>query len=173
MRFLFYVAVAAVTLAGCGQQYTKQAHFEVRAVHPVEGQVNWNGEPFPGATVTFHPQGWKVDPGTREPSGDTGADGRFKLTTYQDGDGAPEGPYVVTVLYRKVVFPRDGNAYGPNLLPKEYESPETSGLKVEVVQGANVVPPLDLRGEFQSAPKAKQRKSNRKTSDEKKQETEE
>ena len=164
MRFLLCAVVAAVTLAGCRQ---KQAHFEHHEVHPVEGQVNWNGEPLQGATVTFHPLAWKADPGTREPYGVTGADGRFKVRTYKDGDGAPEGQYAITALYRKVEFPRDGNAYGPNLLPEQYESPETSDLKVEIVKGVNVVPPFDLRGEFQSTGKVKQRKGDRRPTNEK------
>jgi hypothetical protein len=130
-------------LVGCGQ---KQANFKQYALQPVEGQVIWKGKPLAEATITFHPDEWKPDPGTRAPRAETGADGRFKLSTYKEDDGAPQGKYTVTLLYRKHAVQRNGGMFGPNLLPKQYESPETSDLKVEIVEGANVVPPLDLGG---------------------------
>jgi hypothetical protein len=135
--------MAVVLLAGCGP---KIASFDRHAVQPVEGQVIWQGQPLAGALVTFHPKGWRTDPGTSAPSAETGPDGRYQLTTYKTGDGAPAGNYAITVVLRKPRASRSGSMFGPNQLPKQYESPETSGLEVEIVSGANTVPVLDLGG---------------------------
>lgn len=156
-RFPFCAVITTLVAAGCGP---KLAHFPHHDVQPVEGQVNWNGKPLAGALVTLYPQAWKSDPATGAPWAETAADGRFQLTTYSKGDGAPLGPYLITVHYRRTEFPRDGNAFGPNVLPKEYESPETSGLSVEIVKGLHVLPLLDLRGEFQKTGIVKKKKKN-------------
>jgi hypothetical protein len=152
----FCAGIVVLMLAGCGQ---KQAHFKQHAVQPVEGQVIWKGKPLADATVTFHPNGWKVDPGTAAPRAQTGDDGHFHLTTYETGDGAPEGKYTVTVLYRKHAVQRNGSMFGPNLLPEQYSSPATSGLEVEIAAGTNVVPPLDLGAEPESAANGAQKTS--------------
>lgn len=64
------------------------------------------------------------------------ADGSFTLTTYAGDDGAAEGDYQVTVMWRQ---PRS-DAYGkpgPNLLPPHYAKAESSGLTARVQPGCN------------------------------------
>jgi hypothetical protein len=141
MRFFFCAAVAALTLTGCG---AKVAHFASRAVSPVEGQFIWKGKPLEGASVVFYPVGWSLDPGTSNPAGLTGHDGRFKLTTYKTDDGAPPGKYAVTVVKR---VPGKSSMFGPNPLPKKYSSPNTTTWQVEIEEGKNVIPPFEVKGE--------------------------
>ena len=134
------IAVTALAAAGCGQ---KGPVIEKHEVYPVEGQVIWKKKPLAGAYVTFHPKGWKLHDSAPYPAAVTGEDGMYRLDTYGKGDGAPAGKYAITVTAPdrtvKTMSP-------PNLLPKEFSSPDTSGLEVEVANGANNVPPIDLGG---------------------------
>jgi hypothetical protein len=141
MKFLFFSAAMALLLAGCGQ---KVAHFDVRTLFPVEGQFTWNGKPVEGATVVFTPASWRLDPGTSNPAGLTGPDGRFKLTTYTKDDGAPAGKYRITVV--KKVPSTKGGMFAPNPLPEKYAGLNTTPLEVEVQEGKNELPAIELVG---------------------------
>jgi hypothetical protein len=44
----------------------------------------------------------------------------------------------------------------PNILPKQLSLAKTSGLEVEIVEGENVLPPLDLGGKPDPEEKGKQ-----------------
>jgi hypothetical protein len=142
MRLAFYVAIAALMVVGCGK---KGPSIQRHAVQPVEGQVIWKQTPLAGAYVTFHPRGWEEHAFSNNPAATTGPDGRYRLGTYSKDDGAPAGKYVITVTCPDH-SPTAPKMYPPNILPKQYSSPDTSGLEVEIVEGANVVPPLDLGG---------------------------
>jgi hypothetical protein len=132
--------LAALLAASCARDRRKPAF-------PVRGQVLYEGKPIPDALVIFHPLN---DPGPRamRPLGRVGADGRFTLTTYRAGDGAPAGDYAVTVTWQKDEdrqnVPAEERKDEPNLLPERYGRPETSGLRVHVGEGVNDFPPFRL-----------------------------
>ena len=103
-------------------------------VYPVSGQVLFAGRPLAEALVVFHPQ----DRTRRSLTAHTDSSGRFRLTTQRPGDGAPSGVYVVTIEYRDLVQEGDERSrVGPNRLPARYAQPERSGLRCEIVAGAN------------------------------------
>ena len=77
--------------------------------------------------------------------GRTGADGRFRLGTYDKTDGAPEGQYVVTVVHFPLVQTGSDSVPGPNRLPKKYASPATTDLCVQIAKGVTTLPPLVLK----------------------------
>jgi len=62
-------------------------------VHEVSGKVTLGGKPLTDAVVTFSPKG-------QYPAavGRTDSSGTFTLTTYEPGDGAAAGDYVVLVV---------------------------------------------------------------------------
>src|SRR5262245_51845438 len=66
------------------------------ALHPVPGTVIYKGAPIKRAVVVFHPVGGDLN--SQRPSGVTGEDGTFSLTTGVK-DGAPRGEYRVTVVW--------------------------------------------------------------------------
>ena len=76
---------------------------------------------------------------------DVAPDGSFAVSTYDGGDGAPEGEYVLTVQWYKPV--RQGNDLvgGPNVLPAKYASPRTSDVRITVAAGENHLKPILLR----------------------------
>jgi hypothetical protein len=61
----------------------------------IQGTVTLDGQPLPGATVTFLPS---KDTAGRIAAGRTESDGSFRLTTYKTDDGALRGQYQVTVV---------------------------------------------------------------------------
>jgi hypothetical protein len=128
------LAFAAVALGGCGGDGPQ--------LHPVSGKVTLNGAPVAGATVVFTPQG---DPNGPMPSGVTGDDGRFELTTHPHGKGAPAGEYAVVVTK----YPENAReqANPKNQLPAKYAAAGTSGLKRAVKAGGGEVEPIDLTGD--------------------------
>jgi hypothetical protein len=116
-----------------------------KPVYPVKGQVLVNGKPAANAQVLFHP----TDGASEElkPTGQTDDEGYFTLTSYKNGDGAPEGSYNVTVTWFRVG--RSGNQANAeiiryNALPLRYAKPTTSQLQASVSKGDNELPPLQL-----------------------------
>lgn len=116
------------------------------APQPVDGQVLFENKPAQHALVVFHPvQGGGDLP---RPRGQVGADGTFKLTTFETGDGAPPGEYAVTVEW----WLSPGSKANPagydqppvNRMPPKYAKVETSGLRVQVKEGKNTLEPFRL-----------------------------
>ena len=138
MRHVLCAAVLSAFLAGCGSQKNLPARY------PVSGQVLQSGKPIADAIITLHPSSPSPDV-TQCPIAYSDAEGRFSMTTFETGDGAPAGDYSVTVELRaprtvgeEVV--RDGR----NMLPIRYSRPESSKLTVQVTEGDNVIPPIDI-----------------------------
>jgi hypothetical protein len=129
-----------------------------RETAPVSGRVTYRGRPVEGALVTFVSGGANPVPAFDL----TDAEGRFKLTTYEDGDGAVLGPHGVAIVkatdggehdavllppgegnedeenFDSYVPPDDSSAPVPvikHLLPSKYSAPETSGLVATISQG--------------------------------------
>lgn len=82
-RFPVMLLLLLVPAIGCGQKGTV----------PLRGTVKLDGRPLTGATVYFLAQ----DGGGRDAVGTTDAEGVFRLSTYEPGDGALPGRYKVTV----------------------------------------------------------------------------
>ncbi len=112
-------------------------------MHPVRGQVLYNGKPVKGAQVVFHP----LEPqsvNVQKPLAYTDAEGRFSLMSERPGDGAPAGEYAVTVEQRERTAWGREEVKARNLLPTRYSQPKTSGLRFQVQPGENEMPPLHL-----------------------------
>lgn len=149
VRWVVAVALAAV-LAGCFSRSRP-------ATYPVSGTVTWKGRPVEGARVVFVPQ----DPGGQAAAGITDAQGRYRLTTFVEGDGALEGEYRVKVTKydirnptqaekqaylsiedeQKMRFAGDELPTPParNLLPKQYEDENSSGIVHKVPRQASTL----------------------------------
>ncbi|HVK17040.1 MAG TPA: hypothetical protein VM533_08825 [Fimbriiglobus sp.] len=109
-------------------------------VYPVSGQVLYAGKPAAGVHVYFNAAGGTPTP--VNPHAVTGPDGKFTLSTYADGDGAPEGSYQVLMTW-------------PPEVPEGAEPPDTdrlqgwygmahSKLTAQVKAGENTLPPFQL-----------------------------
>jgi hypothetical protein len=96
--------------------------------------------------VTLHPVVGSSKDAVR-PVGYADDNGYFALTSYQKGDGAPEGEYRVTVswlLATKVRGAAD-EYVTRNYLPARYSAADRSGLRVTIAKGNNDLPPFELQ----------------------------
>jgi len=101
----------------------------------VEGMALFDGKPAAGAKLTFHPL-YAVGGVKERPTAIVGSDGRFPVGTYAAADGAPVGPYVVTVEYRPSAAP--GKETAPpaeDIAPQAFRSRFTSILNYEAQNG--------------------------------------
>jgi hypothetical protein len=137
---LRYLVLAALVLlcCSCGSQR--------KAVYPTRGQVfAKNHQPAVGAFVIFHPVN-ASDSDPNKPRGYVEEDGSFRLTTYEQGDGAPEGEYVATIDWR----PPSATPFGPNKkgadkLAGRYSKAAESKFRFKVEKkSVNELPPIDL-----------------------------
>jgi hypothetical protein len=142
-RWIVLALVCALSGAGCGGS-------KFKTTYPARGQVLCDGKPVTGIKVVLISQE-DNDPLVR-PSGTVDADGRFELSTYASGDGAPAGSYTVTIM---APLPEPKGQAGtkaaskppaPPTLPvsARYSKPETSGLTVVVEAKDNELPPLTV-----------------------------
>jgi hypothetical protein len=120
-------------VTGCGPSRPKTA--------PVSGVVTLDGKPVAGASVMLTP-----DDGGRPALGESDAEGKFALATFEPGDGALVGKHHVTV--RKVEISgvqadRDGLSGQPMrggvrekwVIPKKYSNSKEWDHTVEVKSG--------------------------------------
>lgn len=99
---------------------------------PVTGEVYVDDQPAAGILVFCHPSdGIDVSQPTVT-QGITNAQGRFELTTYEAGDGAPLGEYRLTFTWQdfKVL---SASFSGPDKLKGRYDDPEKSEIRLQVV----------------------------------------
>jgi hypothetical protein len=150
MRWAIVVAGSCL-LAGCSAEMDG----ERRPTAAVTGRVTYRGQPVRDALVTFVSHG--ADP---VPAYDlTDMEGRFKLTTYEEGDGAVLGQHGVAISKPTAGDPEDAEPLPPgsgntdeedfdsyvptnddvsvvpvvrHLLPNKYSDPATSGLAATV-----------------------------------------
>jgi hypothetical protein len=99
--------------------------------YPVAAKLSVNSESPTGAVVVLHPRGGSVAESDR-PVAKVGPDGTLLVTTYDEGDGAPEGEYAVTVEWHKLVTQNGEPAPGPNVVAPEYASPESTPIRITV-----------------------------------------
>jgi hypothetical protein len=133
------VAVAATAyLAGCGESRP--------ATYPVEGVLRFeDGQPVPFGTVEFRSPAARVTA-----RGKVDERGRFRLTTFSDGDGAVAGEHqVIVVQYVSSAALQQGAvhtdpshashgsqvAHRAALVPRKYADYSTSGLTANVEAG--------------------------------------
>jgi hypothetical protein len=127
------LAALALLMSGCDSS-------GVGKTFPVAGKITVNGEALTTGTgyVLFRPDKTKGNDSPFEANGNVDKDGNYRLSTKTKG-GAPPGWYQIEVF---VSLPPAGvpqgkrtaaNAAPISLIDTKYNSVETSGLAVEVV----------------------------------------
>lgn len=97
-------------------------------------------QPLAHALVVLHP----VDATLKapKPRATTDGEGNFQLTTYETGDGAPQGEFIVTV---EQWLRDDPNEAPKNRLPSAFSRPDSSKIRIAITQSANALEPIRLR----------------------------
>ena len=137
---LGFALAALLGLPGCGDD-GKIGRY------PVNGSVSVDGKAAAGAVTFFCPVGGPPELQKLRPMGVTDTDGKFQLTSFEKGDGAPAGQYKVIIMWPKSGPPaQDGSVQmGPDRLQNRYMNLEKSQLTAEVKAGNNDLPPFDLK----------------------------
>jgi hypothetical protein len=135
---------AVMTVAGCGPSLPAGA----KPTHKTTVTVTYKGAPVEGATITF------LGPESTTAVGMTDAQGKAKMKTYVEGDGAIEGQHKVLISKVETVggapaADQDSPNYVPPVnvpppqvkyhVPQKYEAPGTSGLTADVKSGPNEI----------------------------------
>lgn len=113
-----------VGLTGCGGDNRP-------ATYPVSGQVIFKGGSSAGALIVFHPKEYSTEAEWGgKPFATADAEGKFRLSTYGQEDGAPAGEYGITIDLRGTAKePKlsigigDGEVSGKPLLKPKYSDP--------------------------------------------------
>jgi hypothetical protein len=138
-KFALLFLLGAVVLAGCGKGIS------VPSTVPVSGVVKYKGKPLQGIRVTLHPQTDTAKPAFI-PSGQTGPDSRFKLSTGKPGNGAPPGTYVVTFDKPEIGSPASTHSIETEIdaFGGKYSDPAKSEWTVTIEKGENSFQPFEL-----------------------------
>lgn len=133
----FLSLVPVVLLAGCSR---KPAHYR-KPTSKVTGKLVIDGdepgsevkiECIPVAQADSDPAHFSMSTTMTQP------DGSFEISTYQSGDGVPDGEYVLVIMWGAMnVMSRTYG--GPDKLKGKYSDPKKSEIKF-TVEGA----PVDL-----------------------------
>lgn len=124
-------------IAGCGGNTSFQPSVKV---YPIKGKLEYQGKPMPGVTLIFNP----IDETQKiKPQATTDGEGNFVATTFQTGDGAPEGDFIITLVVRSNESDSaredaevEGRTKATKIpFPPKYLNPTTSGLKIKVTPG--------------------------------------
>jgi hypothetical protein len=126
--------LGAAVLGGCGKALS------VPSTVPVNGVVKYKGKPLQGIRVTLHSQGGSTKPAF-VPTGQTGPDGKFKLSTGKPGNGAPPGTYVVTFEKPEIsgFVETEVDAFRG-----KFSDPAQSKWTVTIEKGENALQPFEL-----------------------------
>jgi len=131
----------------------------------VSGVVTQGGAPLNGAKVTLHStvQGEGVKGGVY--SAQTDSSGKYLIATVGKEPGIPAGMYKVTVVKLDAgsnlpegfdAGQMEASGMAKNLLPKDYENPNTTKLSVTLEPGKNENKNFDLQaGPASSGPAVK------------------
>lgn len=138
-RGVIGIAAALFVLAcGCGPPD------EVRpALHPTQGSLLINDQPAEGAMLVFHRVGEpSFDARGTRPTATVDAAGKFALTTYQAGDGAPAGEYQVAILW----FDDPDSSSPWDKLGGRFANPTRSEIRVTVGPERDTLEPIRIDG---------------------------
>ena len=132
---------------GCGRDIGPPKGTEgLDDLQPVTGSVQFGGKPTPGAVVLFVPS-VKPESFRYRVAGIVDEDGNFEMqTTVPEGTrpGVAPGAYLVTVSWTEPIDPDDRDSDVRELLPEKYSVALSSGLRVEIEEGANELEPFQL-----------------------------
>lgn len=132
--------LGVVVLGGCGKGLS------VPSTVPVSGVVTYKGKPLQGIRVTLHSPTEAAQP-QFIPSGQTGPDGKFSLSTGAPGNGAPPGTYVVTFEKPEIGSPASTGSIETEIdaFRGKYSDPAQSEWTVTIEQGENLLQPFELK----------------------------
>jgi len=141
MRLWIGVAGSLILLSGCAKDDGRLK------AYPVHGKVTVDGQPAKGVFVFLTPA---KQPATHAiiPMGVSDDQGEYWISTYDSGDGAPLGDYMVTSKWPKASGMQAVQSDSPDSLGDRYSDPAKSSIKLTVQEATqakpNEIAPLEL-----------------------------
>lgn len=127
MRRLALILALCVVCCSCQKSVNRKATF------PVTGAVTVDGKPVEQIAIRCISETGLDAKDPTESSCFTDSEGKFKISTYQNGDGVPVGRYVLTFQWgQRNLF---SGGYGGDQFNGKYVDPKTSTIKFEVKEG--------------------------------------
>jgi hypothetical protein len=124
--FLLLLALAIPLLLGCQKRDPSW-----KPTYPLTGTLIVDGSPAEGVLVeATDVKGLDATNPTMS-TAFTDADGQFKFSTYEQGDGVPDGEYLVTFMWGQL-NPMSMQYGGPDKLKNRYNDPDQSEFRVQV-----------------------------------------
>ncbi|XZE54533.1 hypothetical protein SH139x_000503 [Planctomycetaceae bacterium SH139] len=118
--------LGCVVFVGCGGGTEGR-----KTTYRISGTVHVDGQPANYLAVRAHPVAG-VDKGDPTySSAFTDEEGKFVLSTYESGDGIPEGQYTLTFNWGEMNL-LSMSYGGPDKLKKRYDDPVKSEIKITV-----------------------------------------
>jgi hypothetical protein len=143
-RWLAFLIPATILAAGCSS--TVNPENQAVVPHPVSGKVVYDGKAAAGVVVTLIPIDAPMVP--RIPSNPTGTtmdDGTFRITTFNDGDGAAEGGYLVVLNWPGATDENaEGEAKEDTDRLKGWYDIKHSNFNIRINPGDNALPTFTL-----------------------------
>jgi len=128
--FRFRVLILALVLCGfigCGPSLPPPV--------PVAGTIKYQGKPIEQGRILLVPENEE----SGEPAGGAIKDGKFVLTTREDGDGAVPGRYKIGVMAIAEVPVKEGQEPDfKSLIPSKFGNAEESGITREIPPEGNM-----------------------------------
>ncbi len=132
------LAVLILALPACARSPSRRL-----PVYPVTGKVLVDGKPAKGAFVYFWPKEIGPDLDAYCPYGQADDQGEFRLSTYDESDGAPAGEYKVTFEWPERYSPISGRWEGDKLNGR-FNDANSSKQRATVEAKATVIAPFEL-----------------------------
>ena len=134
----------AISTVSCQKEQT-----DLLTVYPARGQVFVNDQPAENAEIFFFAIG--ID---NQRTGASQAvvdkDGWYELSTYKNKDGAPEGKFIVTIVWPIGSKPPDEGFEASKMPPRIdrlnglYAKPDRSSLRMTIPRGGRVLETIRL-----------------------------
>jgi len=127
-----FTLTTAIGITGCGKGPLQT--FSVDATLKYVGTE----DTIPEARVELRQQEARKKDERAVVSGVVQENGTITLTTFQEGDGAPAGPYQIMLKEPPIPLDWDVDTHGdlpPAQIPEKYKSYRTSDLTVEITPG--------------------------------------
>ena len=122
------IVCVTVLLVGCGKPSNE------KPVYQVQGKILVDGQPADQVQIGLHDVAGLDKNRPTYPQGFSQPDGSIRLSTYADGDGAPEGEYKVTFKLQEYNL-LSRSFSGPDKLKEKYTDPKTTTFTIKVGSG--------------------------------------
>ena len=123
------IGMFVFTAIGCGDKHPNE-----KQVFKIKGNVTVDGKPETDIQIALHDKSGPDNKQPTYPQGFTDAEGKIRISTYEEGDGAPAGDYNVTFAWQE--FNLMSRSFGgPDKLNKKYSDPKKTPFSVTLGEG--------------------------------------